>query len=87
MYREKSRYYQMINYLMDVAEEYQINFQDAASPIAEGIVNFHNYVFIYMTFVFTLVLYMVATIVGNYNKGKRVISHKYLVHGTNIELV
>lgn len=77
----------MMNYLMDVAEEYQLGFQDAASPIAEGIVNFHNYVLIYMTFVIVLVLYMVITIVGNYNKGKRVISHKYLVHGTNIELI
>ncbi len=77
----------MLNYLMDVAEEYQIDFQDAASPIAEGIINFHNYVFIYMTFVFTLVLYMVVAVIRNYSKGKRVISHKYLVHGTNIELV
>lgn len=78
----------MMNYLLrDVAENYDIGFQDAASPIAEGIVNFHNYVFIYMTFVVILVLYMVGTIVGNFSKGKRAISHKYLVHGTKIELV
>jgi cytochrome c oxidase subunit 2 len=77
----------MMNYLWDVAEEYQIGFQDAASPIAEGIVNFHNYVLVYLTMVIILVLYMVTTIVGNFNKGKRVISHKYLVHGTKIELV
>ena len=77
----------MKSYLMDVAEECQIGFQDAATPIAEGIINFHNYVFIYMVYVIILVLYMVIKIGERYMKGKRVISHKYLVHGTSIELV
>jgi cytochrome c oxidase subunit 2 len=79
--------YQMKNYLMDVAEEYQLGFQDAASPIMEGIVNFHNYVFIYMSYVITIVIYMLISILVNYSKGKRSISHKYLIHGTQIELV
>ena len=73
--------------VMDIAEEYQIGFQDAASPIMEGIVNFHNYLLIYMTFVIGLVLYMMVSIITKYSKGKRSISHKYLVHGTQIELV
>lgn len=77
----------MKNYLMDVAEEYQLGFQDAASPIMEGIINFHNYVFVYMTYVIILVIYMLVTILANYSKGKRSISHKYLIHGTQIELV
>ena len=72
---------------MDVAEEYQLGFQDAASPIMEGIVNFHNYVYIYLTYVITIVIYMLATILMKYSKAKRSISHKYLVHGTQIELV
>ncbi len=73
--------------IRDIAEEYQIGFQDAASPIMEGIINFHNYLFIYMAFVIGLVLYMMASIITKYSKGKRSISHKYLVHGTQIELV
>jgi cytochrome c oxidase subunit 2 len=77
----------MKNYLMDVAEEYQIGFQDAASPIMEGIINFHNYVFIYMSYVIALVVYMLVSILIKYSKGRRNISHKYLVHGTQIELV
>lgn len=72
---------------MDVAEGYQIGFQDAASPIAEGIINFHNYVFIYLTYVIILVLYMVMSIVGNFKRGKRIIAHKYLVHGRIVPLV
>lgn len=73
--------------VMDMAEEYQLGFQDAASPIMEGIINFHNYLFIYMAFVIGLVLYMLVSIMTKYSKGKRSISHKYLVHGTQIELV
>lgn len=79
--------YQMNNYLLDVAEEYQIGFQDAASPVMEGIVNFHNYVFVYMSYVIVLVGYMLVSILMNYSKGTRSISHKYLIHGTQLELI
>lgn len=67
---------------MDVAEEYQLGFQDAASPIMEGIINFHNYVYIYLTYVIAVVIYMLVAILVKYSKAKRSISHKYLVHGT-----
>jgi cytochrome c oxidase subunit 2 len=73
--------------LRDLGENYQIGFQDAASPIMEGIINFHNYIFVYMAFVIALVIYMLVSIMTKYSKGKRSISHKYLVHGTQIELV
>jgi len=53
----------------------------------EGIINFHNYIFVYMAFVIALVIYMLVSIMTKYSKGKRSISHKYLVHGTQIELV
>lgn len=45
----------MRNYLLDVAESNQIGFQDAASPVMEGIINFHNYVYVYMVYVAILV--------------------------------
>jgi hypothetical protein len=35
----------------DVSEAYQFGFQDAASPVMEGITNFHNYVMIYLVFI------------------------------------
>lgn len=72
---------------MDVAEDYQIGFQDAASPIMEEIINFHNYVYIYLSYVIILVIYMLGSILMKYSKAKRNISHKYLVHGTQIEMV
>ena len=77
----------MRNYILDGAEEYQLGFQDPASPIMETIINFHNYVMTYLVFIVIGVTYMLGSIVMEYRKSKRVISHKYLIHGTEIELV
>lgn len=77
----------MKNYLLDVAVDYQLGFQDPASPIMEGIINFHNYIFIYLSFVLVVVLWMIGSILINFSSTKRSISHKFLIHGTQIEMV
>lgn len=71
----------------DVSETYQLSFQDPASPVMEGIINFHNYVMIYISFIIVGTFWMLTTILLEYNKGNRVISHKYLTHGTTIEII
>jgi hypothetical protein len=43
------------SYLLDLAEAYQLGFQDPSSPVMEGIINFYNYVFIYLTLVVIVV--------------------------------
>ena len=73
--------------LLDVAENYQLGFQDAASPIMEGIINFYNYVFIYLTFVTIIVIWMLISVIINFSNSTRVISHKFLIHGTEIEFI
>jgi heme/copper-type cytochrome/quinol oxidase subunit 2 len=35
----------------DMPEANQIGFQDPASPIMEEIINFHNYVMVYLSFI------------------------------------
>jgi len=77
----------MNRFLLDVAVDAQIGFQDPASPIMEGIINFHNYVFIYLTYVFMVVLWMMGSILWKFDSSKRSISHKYLIHGTQIEMI
>lgn len=77
----------MKEYLLDVAVDYQLGFQDASSPVMEGIINFHNYVFVYMSLIFAIVSYMLIIILKNFSSGNRQISHKYLIHGTQIELI
>ena len=74
-------------YLLDVAIDYQIGFQDAATPVMESLINFYNYVFVYMSLVVGVVTYMLITILVHFNAGKRLISHKYLIHGTQLELI
>jgi cytochrome c oxidase subunit 2 len=74
-------------YIFDVTENYQIGFQDAASPVMEEIINFHNYVMIYITFIIILVFWMLGSVIINFGKSKRMISHKFLIHGTVIELI
>jgi cytochrome c oxidase subunit 2 len=73
--------------LFDVPVDGQLSFQDAATPVMEQLINFHNYVFIYMWLIITLVGYMLLAILYHFNSGKRLIAHKYLIHGTQIELI
>lgn len=71
----------------DVAENWQLGFQDPSSPVMEEIVNFHNYIFIFLTFILIGVGYILFQIVVRYAKSKKYISHKFLIHGTTLELV
>ena len=71
----------------DVPTAYQLGFQDSASPVMEGIINFHNYVMVYISFIIVAVYWMLIAIILEYSKHKRVISHKFLTHGTTIEII
>jgi len=46
----------MILFKFDVAENYMLGFQDAGSIVMEEIINFHNFVMIYLAFVIVAVL-------------------------------
>ena len=74
-------------YNLDVAEAWQLGFQDPASPIMEEIVNFHHYVMVYLTFILFAVAYILAETLRTYNKSNRYIAHKYLIHGTWLEII
>lgn len=74
-------------WFQDLAESYQFGFQDPASPVMEEIINFHNYMMIYLSFVVMGVLWMMFAILLQFKKSTRFISHKYLIHGTLIELI
>lgn len=79
--------YSIALWFRDVPEAYQLGFQDPASPVMEEIYNFHNYLMIYLSFVVMGVLWMLFAILLNFRKSHRFISHKYLIHGTLIELI
>jgi hypothetical protein len=46
----------MILFKFDVAENYALGFQDAGSIVMEEIINFHNFVMIYLVFVVVAVV-------------------------------
>lgn len=71
----------------DVAEVWQIGFQDGATPSSEGIVELHDTIFFYLIVVATLVLWMIGATMVNFSSTKAGIVHKYTNHGTLIELI
>lgn len=76
-----------MTFKFDAAVNYQLGFQDPSSPVMEEIINFHNYVMIYLTFIIAAVSWILSDILTSYSRSKKIISHKYLVHGTWLEVV
>ena len=77
----------MILFKFDIAENYMLGFQDASSVVMEEIINFHNFVMIYLVFIIVSVFWILFQIMNRFNKAKRFISHKYIVHGSLIEII
>lgn len=77
----------MFFFKFDAAEPLQLGFQEPASPVMEEIINFHNEVMIYLTFVMIGVFWIMFESVREYSKSKKLIGHKYLIHGTTIEII
>ena len=73
--------------LNDVAQPWQIGFQDSAAPGFSGIVELHNTLFFYLIVVVVGVFWALASTIYYYNTKNSAITHKYLNHGTLIELI
>lgn len=78
----------IINYIYaDVAEPWQLSFQDTATPVAEGIAQLHDNVMFYLVLIVVGVLWMILAILYNFASTENKFVHKYLTHGTVIEIV
>lgn len=71
----------------DVAEPWQLLFQDSSTKIMEGIINLHNWILFYLIMVVIFVLWFLIIIINNYNYSKHPISNKKLKDGTLIEII
>jgi cytochrome c oxidase subunit 2 len=71
----------------DVAQPWQLGFQDSAAPGFTGLVTLHNTVGFYLVVICFSVFWVLFSIIYNYNYLKNPIAHKYLTHGTVIELI
>ena len=46
-------------YYNDASVQWQVGFQDPATPIMEGIIELHNIIFFYLVIIFTVVAYII----------------------------
>nr|YP_009744347.1 cytochrome c oxidase subunit 2 [Xylaria hypoxylon]QIE13199.1 cytochrome c oxidase subunit 2 [Xylaria hypoxylon] len=75
------------NINMDAPTPWGIYFQDSATPQMEGLVELHDNIMYYLVIILFAVAWIMLSIVRNYVETKSPISHKYLNHGTLIELI
>ena len=68
--------------LLDVAQPYQLSFQDSATDIMEGILNLHNTILYYLVVIIVLVSWILINVLR-----KNQFSHSNLNHGTLIEIL
>ena len=71
----------------DLAQPWQLGFQEVASPGFTGIVELHDAIFFYLVVISVGVFWLLLSIVYYYTGKKSSIVHKYLNHGTLIELI
>jgi cytochrome c oxidase subunit 2 len=71
----------------DVAEPWQLSFQDGASPSFDGIVDLHDQIMFYLVIIVIGVSWMLGIIILKFNTTKNPIVYKYFTHGTVIELI
>ncbi len=72
---------------LDAPNAWGIYFQDSATPQMEGLVELHDNIMYYLVIILFAVGWILLSIIKNYVATKSPISHKYLNHGTLIELI
>ncbi|CAL6448570.1 unnamed protein product [Bathycoccus prasinos] len=70
---------------LDAPEVWQFGFQDPATPIAQGIQDFHNDVCFFMVVILTFVLWMLGRTIWHFDAIKNPVPSK-IIHGTVLEL-
>jgi hypothetical protein len=78
---------QFFNFNLDAPSSWGIYFQDSATPQMEGIIELHDNIMYYLVLILFSVGWVLVSITKNYVQPKSLISHKYLNHGTTIELI
>lgn len=71
--------------LADAPENWQIGFQDPATPIMQGIIDLHHDIFFFMLVILVFVLWMLARTLYHFHQTRNPVPEKIL-HGTTIEI-
>nr|YP_007890638.1 cytochrome c oxidase subunit II [Jakoba bahamiensis]AGH24132.1 cytochrome c oxidase subunit 2 [Jakoba bahamiensis] len=70
----------------DTAQPWQCDFQDAATPMMEGIVNLHHDLFFFLTLIIIFVSWMLFRTIWHFRSSKNPVPSR-VVHGTVLEIV
>ena len=70
----------------DAAEQWQLGLQDPATPVMEGIINFHNHLMFFMVFIAMFVFWMLSRIITYYDAEIHPKPEKF-THSTVLEVV
>ena len=79
--------YYLLNLQLDAPTPWGLFFQDSASPQMEGIEELHNNIMFYLAIILFTVTWMLVTVIRDFVSTKSPIAHKYMNHGTLIELI
>jgi len=71
----------------DAPSPWGLYFQDSATPQMEGLIELHDNIMYYLVLILFAVGWILLSVIRNYVYNKSPISHKYLNHGTLIELI
>jgi len=77
----------VLSIFLDAPSPWGLYFQDSATPQMEGLVELHDNIMYYLVIILFAVGWILVSLVINYLNIKSPISHKYLNHGTLIELI
>nr|QJS35623.1 cytochrome c oxidase subunit 2 [Taxus cuspidata] len=70
----------------DAAEPWQLGFQDAATPVMQGIIDLHHDIFFFLILILVLVLWMLVRALWHFHYRRNPIPQR-IVHGTTIEII
>jgi cytochrome c oxidase subunit 2 len=71
----------------DAPENWQLGFQDSATPGFTGITDLHDTIFFYLIIICVGVFWILFNIIYVYSSSRSSLIHKYLNHGTLLEFI
>ena len=70
----------------DAPEPWQFGFQDPATPAMEGMIDFHDYIMVFLTVIAVFVLWMLIQVLVKFNEDTNPVSVKF-THSSLLEIV
>jgi len=70
----------------DAAEAWQLGIQDPATPVMEGMIFFHNYLFFFLIIIGVFVFWMLFQVIINFDEKVNPVSQKF-THSSILEII